>query len=330
MLEVLFQFACCPKASKTNLEFVALAFKPHLNLDFINDLDKKGFLDNADIFQGSDVSMGRSCGYCLLTPQNRSLIHTLNNKTPYKLVHDKKHDLTFFRVFGALCYPTNDSEDLGKLQPTADIGIFVGYAPSRKGYRIYNKRTRQIMETIHVQFDELTEQMAPVQLSTGPAPSFQMPGQISSGLVPNPVPAVPYVPPTNKELDILFQPMFDELLEPPCVEIPVFLAQQFQFPVQFCRTRSSTTLIRCTLQGSITSIIGITNILVDVLKNKDRLFVSSSPMPPVKNCHLSKGYKWTAFLNGELKEEVYVSQPEGFVDMEQYVTCLSSEGGLTI
>ncbi|GJU34790.1 hypothetical protein Tco_1183144 [Tanacetum coccineum] len=33
----------------------------------------------------------------------------------------------------ALCYPTNDSEDLGKLQPTTDIGIFVGYAPSMKG-----------------------------------------------------------------------------------------------------------------------------------------------------------------------------------------------------
>ncbi|GKC85623.1 retrovirus-related pol polyprotein from transposon TNT 1-94 [Tanacetum coccineum] len=64
--------------------------------------------------------------------QNRSLIHTRHNKTPYELVHDKKPDLTFFRVFGALCYPTNDSEDLGKLQPTADIGIFVGYAPSRK------------------------------------------------------------------------------------------------------------------------------------------------------------------------------------------------------
>ncbi|GKB14936.1 retrovirus-related pol polyprotein from transposon TNT 1-94 [Tanacetum coccineum] len=104
--------------------------------------------------------------------QNRSLIHTRHYKTPYELVHDKKPDLTFFRVFGALCYPTNDSEDLGKLQPTADIGIFVGYAPSRKGYRIYNKRTRRIMETIHVQFDELTEQMAPVQLSTGPAPTF--------------------------------------------------------------------------------------------------------------------------------------------------------------
>ncbi|GJS83750.1 retrovirus-related pol polyprotein from transposon TNT 1-94 [Tanacetum coccineum] len=74
--------------------------------------------------------------------QNRSLIHTRHNKTPYKLVHDKKPDLTFLRVFGALCYPTNDSEDLGKFQAKADIGIFVGYAPSRKGYRIYNKRTR--------------------------------------------------------------------------------------------------------------------------------------------------------------------------------------------
>nr|GEY11946.1 integrase, catalytic region, zinc finger, CCHC-type, peptidase aspartic, catalytic [Tanacetum cinerariifolium] len=110
--------------------------------------------------------------------QNRSLIYTRHHKTSYELVHNKKQDLTFFRVFGALCYPTNDSEDLGKLQPTADIGIFVGYAPSRKGYQIYNKRTRRIMKTIQVQFDELTAQMAPVHLSTGPAPNFLTPGQI--------------------------------------------------------------------------------------------------------------------------------------------------------
>ncbi|GJV84989.1 retrovirus-related pol polyprotein from transposon TNT 1-94 [Tanacetum coccineum] len=96
--------------------------------------------------------------------QNRSLIYTRHNKTPYELVHNKKPDLTFFCVFGALCYPTNDSEDLGKLQPTTDIGIFVGYALSRKG----------------------------------PAPTFLTSGQISSGLVPNPVPAAPYVPPQLK------------------------------------------------------------------------------------------------------------------------------------
>ncbi|GKB03208.1 retrovirus-related pol polyprotein from transposon TNT 1-94 [Tanacetum coccineum] len=96
-------------------------------------------------------------------------------------------------VFGALCYPTNDSEDLGKLQPTADIGIFVVYAPSRKGYRIYNKRTRCIMETIHVQFDELAEKMAPMQLSTGPAPTFLTPGQIKPPRVERPVSPAPAV-----------------------------------------------------------------------------------------------------------------------------------------
>ncbi|GJS85670.1 retrovirus-related pol polyprotein from transposon TNT 1-94 [Tanacetum coccineum] len=175
--------------------------------------------------------------------QNRSLIHTHYDKTPYELVHDKKPDLTFFCVVGALCYPTNDTEDLGKLQPTADIGIFVGYAPSKKGYRIYNKRTRRIMETIHVQFDELTKHMAPVQLSLGPAPTFLMPRQISLGLVPNPVPAAPYVPPTNKELEILFQPMFDEYMEPPRVERSVSPAPAVSVPVNSTGVAADSTVM---------------------------------------------------------------------------------------
>ncbi|GJR48943.1 retrovirus-related pol polyprotein from transposon TNT 1-94, partial [Tanacetum coccineum] len=88
-------------------------------------------------------------------------------------------------------------------------------APNRKGYRIYNKRTRQIMETIHVTFDELTEQTAPVHSSSGPNPNLLTPGPISSRLVPNSAPAIPYVPPTNKDLELLFQPMFDEYFETP-------------------------------------------------------------------------------------------------------------------
>ncbi|GKF81247.1 hypothetical protein Tco_0239849, partial [Tanacetum coccineum] len=83
-----------------------------------------------------------------------------------------------------------------------------------------NYLTKKHDLTFHVQFDELSEPLAPVQIGTGPAPSFLTPRQISSGLVPNPVPAAPYVPPTNKELEILFQPMFDEYLKPPHVERP--------------------------------------------------------------------------------------------------------------
>ncbi|GKB49840.1 retrovirus-related pol polyprotein from transposon TNT 1-94 [Tanacetum coccineum] len=88
--------------------------------------------------------------------QNRSFIRLRYNKTPYELMQDKKSDLSFFHVFGSLCYPTNDNQDLGKFNAKANIGIFVGYAPAKKAFRIYNRRTLIILETIHVTFDELT------------------------------------------------------------------------------------------------------------------------------------------------------------------------------
>ncbi|GKC10820.1 retrovirus-related pol polyprotein from transposon TNT 1-94, partial [Tanacetum coccineum] len=53
--------------------------------------------------------------------QNRSLICLRYNKTPYEIIEDKKLDLSFFHVFGALCYPTNNNDDLGKLDAKANI-----------------------------------------------------------------------------------------------------------------------------------------------------------------------------------------------------------------
>nr|GEX68218.1 hypothetical protein [Tanacetum cinerariifolium] len=99
--------------------------------------------------------------------QNRSIVRVRHCKTPYELLHNKLLDLSFLHVFGALCYPINDSENLGKLQPKSDIRIFIGYAPTKKAFRIYKRRTRRIVETIHVDFDELTA-MASKQSSLGP------------------------------------------------------------------------------------------------------------------------------------------------------------------
>ncbi|GJS90521.1 retrovirus-related pol polyprotein from transposon TNT 1-94 [Tanacetum coccineum] len=141
--------------------------------------------------------------------QNRSMIRRRHGKTPYELLHNKPPDLSYLHVFGALCYPTNDSENLGKLQPKADIGIFIGYAPTKKAFRIYNRRTKRIIETIHVDFDELTA-MASEHSSSGPALHEMTPVSISSGLVPNPSPSTPFVPPSRSDWDLLFQPMFDE------------------------------------------------------------------------------------------------------------------------
>nr|GEX84310.1 hypothetical protein [Tanacetum cinerariifolium] len=53
--------------------------------------------------------------------QNHSLIRLRHNKTLYELMHEKKPDFSFLHVFDSLCYPTNDSEDLGKLKPKVDI-----------------------------------------------------------------------------------------------------------------------------------------------------------------------------------------------------------------
>nr|GFC15038.1 hypothetical protein [Tanacetum cinerariifolium] len=130
--------------------------------------------------------------------QNRSIIRLRHGNTPYELLHNKLPDLSFLYVFGALCYPTNDSENLGKLQPKADTGIFIGYAPTKKAFRIYNRRTRRIVETIHVDFDELTA-MASEQSSSGPALNKMTPATISSGLVQKFSSSTPYVPPSRND-----------------------------------------------------------------------------------------------------------------------------------
>ncbi|GKB74721.1 hypothetical protein Tco_0936133, partial [Tanacetum coccineum] len=62
-----------------------------------------------------------------------------------------------------------DGENLDKMKEKGDACIFVGYSTRSKGYRVYNKRTRLIVETIHVNFDELP-QMASDHVSSDPAP----------------------------------------------------------------------------------------------------------------------------------------------------------------
>nr|GFA03201.1 hypothetical protein [Tanacetum cinerariifolium] len=172
----------------------------HLNFGAINHLARQGLVREA---------VATTC-----FTQNRSIVRLRHGKTPYELLHSKLPDLSFFHVFGALCYPTNDSENSGKLQPKADIRIFIGYTSTKKAFCIYNWRTRRIVETIHVDFDELTT-MASEHSSSGYALNDITPGTISSGLVQPSSSSTSFVPPLRNDWDLLFQPMFDELLNPP-------------------------------------------------------------------------------------------------------------------
>ncbi|GJZ24296.1 retrovirus-related pol polyprotein from transposon TNT 1-94 [Tanacetum coccineum] len=146
-------------------------------------------------------------------------------------MQDKKPDLSFFHVFGSLCYPTNDHEDLGKFDAKSDIGIFVGYAPAKKAFRIYNRRTQIITEKIHVTFDELTA-MASEQFSSGPGLQCMTPATSSIGLMSNTISQQPCIPPIRDDWDRLFQPMFDEYFNPltivdaPSISIPTSQEQE--------------------------------------------------------------------------------------------------------
>nr|GEZ18660.1 retrovirus-related Pol polyprotein from transposon TNT 1-94 [Tanacetum cinerariifolium] len=113
--------------------------------------------------------------------QNRSIIYRRFNKIPYELINGRKPDISFLYVFSALCYPKNDREDIGKLGAKGDIGFFIGYSANSCAYRIYNRRTKKIMETMNVSFDELLV-MAFEQRSSKPGLHSMTSGQIISGL----------------------------------------------------------------------------------------------------------------------------------------------------
>nr|GEW90593.1 hypothetical protein [Tanacetum cinerariifolium] len=113
--------------------------------------------------------------------QNRSIIHRRFNKTPYELINGRKPDISFLNVFGALCYPKNDREDIRKLGAKGDIGFFIGYSADSCAFRVYNQRKKKIIETMNVSFDEHST-MAFEQRSSKPELQSMTSRQISSGL----------------------------------------------------------------------------------------------------------------------------------------------------
>nr|GEX84504.1 hypothetical protein [Tanacetum cinerariifolium] len=89
--------------------------------------------------------------------ENRSLIIPLHEKTPYHIINDRKPSVKFFYIFGSLYYIVRDGENLDKMKEKGNACIFVRYSTQSRAYKVYNKRTRVIVETIHVNFDELPQ-----------------------------------------------------------------------------------------------------------------------------------------------------------------------------
>nr|GFC30701.1 retrovirus-related Pol polyprotein from transposon TNT 1-94 [Tanacetum cinerariifolium] len=236
-----------------------------------------------------------------------------------------------------LCYPTNDSEDLGKLQPTADTRIFVGYSPSRKGYRIYNKRTRRVVAEPYFMEDH---NVAPVDnnpfvnvFALEPHSEASSSGAIS--LTNYHTFLNHFIISTNgaritHSIMLLAIPLDQYLLGNNSPLMPCGAYTVVYYP-KSNRRISNLRLLK--IAGFKPCKMRFTNL------NKARLVAkgyrqeegidfeeSFAPVARIEAIHIfianaaSRNmivYQMdvkTAFLNGELKEKVYVSQPEGFVD----------------
>ncbi|GJW13827.1 retrovirus-related pol polyprotein from transposon TNT 1-94 [Tanacetum coccineum] len=199
-----------------------------------------------------------------------------------------------------------ESVDLGKLDAKADIGIFVGYAPAKKVFRIYNKRTQKIIEIIQVTIDELTL-MASEQFSLGPGLQCMTLATSSSGLVPNSVSQQPCIPLNRDNWDLLAVALANSPVstsidqDTPSLSTPSTQEQEQSPNISQGFEEQEEGI---DFEESFAPVARIEAI---------RIFVANAAH---KNMMIYQMDVKTAFLNGKLKEVVYVSQSEGFVDRD--------------
>ncbi|GJZ18156.1 retrovirus-related pol polyprotein from transposon TNT 1-94 [Tanacetum coccineum] len=292
--------------------------------------------------------------------QNRSIIIPTHEKTAYHIINDRKPSIKHLHIFGCTCYLTRDGENLDKMKEKGDSCILVGYSTQSKGYRVYNKRTRLIVESIHLRFDEIKE-MSETSVAND-----------TSGLVPQRQKASDYDnPDPAPELQNVY------MLSLPHAILPVQTRRQLATDPEMCMFALTVSIVEPkNIKEAMADSAWIEAMqeelhqfdrlqvweLVDkpfgknviklkwlwknkkdedqtVIRNKARLVAkgyaqeegidfeeSFAPVARLEAVRIFVAYAAhksfpiyqmdvkTAFLNGPLKEEVYVAQPDGFVD----------------
>ncbi|GJR59039.1 retrovirus-related pol polyprotein from transposon TNT 1-94 [Tanacetum coccineum] len=216
--------------------------------------------------------------------QNISIIILTHAKTAYHIINDRKPSIKHIHIFGYTCYLTRDGENMDKMKEKGDPCILVGYSTQSKGYRVYNKRTRLIVESIHLRFDEIKEmsETSVANDTSGLVPQRQKASDYdNSGPVPQLQKVFPSADTTVPSQQELWNLLHD------------LLAKGF--------AQKRVLIIEDYLLIAPSRLEAV------------RIFIAYAVHKSFPIYHMDVK---TTFLDGPLKEEVYVAQPDGFVDLD--------------
>nr|GEU88254.1 hypothetical protein [Tanacetum cinerariifolium] len=332
----------------------------HLNFGAVNHLARHGLvrgLPKLKFEKGPSVGISHKTSVVRTLQQN--VVVERRNRTLIEAARTMLiiQNLLFFYVQKLLPPPAipktvpvaeDITENLGKLQPKADIGIFIGYAPIKKTFSIYNRCTGRTIKTIHVDFDELTDR-ASKQRSLELALHEMTPTTISSGLVLNPHPSTPVDLPAPEVIAPIVKVVAPEPVESTGSSSSTTIDQDAPYAMQEELNEFEYLevweLIPRPDKVMVITLKWIYKVKLDelggILKNKARLVARGyhqeeginfkeyfSPVARLEAIRIFLAFAAhmnifiyqmdvkTTFLNGILCEEVYVNQPNGFVDQD--------------
>nr|GEV24681.1 hypothetical protein [Tanacetum cinerariifolium] len=219
--------------------------------------------------------------------QNCSLIRLRYNKTPYELMHDKNPDLSFLHVFGSLCYPTNDSEHLGKLNAKADIGSSLNVWPSHALLELLGKWNKN-----HPIENVIGDPSRSVKQLQTDAMWCYFDTFLTS-----------VEPKTYKEA--ILEPSWIDAMQEEIHEFERLQCGDVLKNKAWLVAKGYRQEEEIDFEKSFAPVARIESICI---------FITNAS---TKNMTIYQMDVKTAFLNGELREVVYVSEPEGFVDPDK-------------
>ncbi|GJQ93282.1 retrovirus-related pol polyprotein from transposon TNT 1-94 [Tanacetum coccineum] len=236
--------------------------------------------DNGTEFRNSEIER------LPVTLRIDQLIVKRHDKTPYEIFRERIPDINYFHVLCPVFFH-NHKDHLGKFDAKADDGYFLGYSFVSKAFRVYNTRRQQIEETYHVTFDESMK-------------------------------ATRFTNTSVDEIGIDDSSMYhsDEFLQ----EDDLSRQYQANSDISYYIIPHGRSLTKLTQETHVLKVITSSEQYTPRTKDVEvarieaiRIFLAFATY---MNFMVFQVDVKSAFLNGKLKEEVYVKQPHGFESSE--------------